>query len=134
MASRTRSEEHTSELQSHRDLHSFPTRRSSDLVEPCVAPVERAAVAVLLDQPFGVVAGRKGADGASDLVDGLEDAAVDGLLFQRAEEALDDAVIWHVGGGALMSCRSASGLGYGETIRDMGHREHASAGRPPEET
>src|ERR687894_165003 len=28
-----RSEEHTSELQSHRDLHSFPTRRSSDLEE-----------------------------------------------------------------------------------------------------
>src|SRR5882672_1480762 len=31
-----RSEEHTSELQSHRDLHSFPTRRSSDLL-PCSA-------------------------------------------------------------------------------------------------
>src|SRR5882672_5168906 len=30
---RERSEEHTSELQSHRDLHSFPTRRSSDLLE-----------------------------------------------------------------------------------------------------
>src|SRR5215204_1511353 len=29
--SRRRSEEHTSELQSHSDLHSFPTRRSSDL-------------------------------------------------------------------------------------------------------
>src|ERR687894_66683 len=29
-----RSEEHTSELQSHRDLHSFPTRRSSDLRTP----------------------------------------------------------------------------------------------------
>src|ERR1035437_2407631 len=28
---RDRSEEHTSELQSRRDLHSFPTRRSSDL-------------------------------------------------------------------------------------------------------
>src|SRR5882672_9110339 len=28
-----RSEEHTSELQSHSDLHSFPTRRSSDLFE-----------------------------------------------------------------------------------------------------
>src|SRR5438034_452842 len=28
-----RSEEHTSELQSHSDLHSFPTRRSSDLSE-----------------------------------------------------------------------------------------------------
>src|SRR5476649_1192569 len=30
-STRPRSEEHTSELQSHRDLHSFPTRRSSDL-------------------------------------------------------------------------------------------------------
>src|SRR5882672_8410122 len=30
---KARSEEHTSELQSHRDLHSFPTRRSSDLLE-----------------------------------------------------------------------------------------------------
>src|SRR5215204_3412218 len=30
----SRSEEHTSELQSHRDLHSFPTRRSSDLDPP----------------------------------------------------------------------------------------------------
>src|ERR1041385_21999 len=29
-----RSEEHTSELQSRRDLHSFPTRRSSDLAGP----------------------------------------------------------------------------------------------------
>src|SRR5947207_1874497 len=29
----TRSEEHTSELQSHSDLHSFPTRRSSDLFQ-----------------------------------------------------------------------------------------------------
>src|SRR5882672_8543707 len=32
-----RSEEHTSELQSHRDLHSFPTRRSSDLARPAPA-------------------------------------------------------------------------------------------------
>src|SRR5882672_5787591 len=34
-----RSEEHTSELQSHRDLHSFSTRRSSDLRRraPCSA-------------------------------------------------------------------------------------------------
>src|SRR5476649_46617 len=33
-----RSEEHTSELQSHRDLHSFPTRRSSDLDRPDQRP------------------------------------------------------------------------------------------------
>src|SRR5882672_1483375 len=33
--SRWRSEEHTSELQSHSDLHSFPTRRSSDLKQLC---------------------------------------------------------------------------------------------------
>src|SRR5882672_7823744 len=31
-ATASRSEEHTSELQSHSDLHSFPTRRSSDLL------------------------------------------------------------------------------------------------------
>src|SRR5215204_2494274 len=41
-----RSEEHTSELQSHRDLHSFPTRRSSDLGlrthidDPAVSPLD----------------------------------------------------------------------------------------------
>src|SRR5215204_1175621 len=40
-----RSEEHTSELQSHSDLHSFPTRRSSDLIngiglrDPIVQPL-----------------------------------------------------------------------------------------------
>src|SRR5215211_4728085 len=34
----TRSEEHTSELQSHSDLHSFPTRRSSDLVHARPGP------------------------------------------------------------------------------------------------
>src|SRR4030095_13926906 len=33
-----RSEEHTSELQSHRDLHSFPTRRSSDLCSSACWP------------------------------------------------------------------------------------------------
>src|ERR1035437_1551043 len=39
-----RSEEHTSELQSRRDLHSFPTRRSSDLALPDGADArERAA-------------------------------------------------------------------------------------------
>src|SRR5476649_2671695 len=35
VAAGERSEEHTSELQSHRDLHSFPTRRSSDLRSHC---------------------------------------------------------------------------------------------------
>src|SRR5476649_734463 len=36
--SEVRSEEHTSELQSHSDLHSFPTRRSSDLFRRRVFP------------------------------------------------------------------------------------------------
>src|SRR5476649_1449951 len=36
-----RSEEHTSELQSHRDLHSFPTRRSSDLLLACDSKLGR---------------------------------------------------------------------------------------------
>src|SRR3712207_4752862 len=93
-----------------------------------------AAMAVLLDQPFGVVAGDEDPDGVADIADGLEDAAVHDLLFQGSKEPFYDTVIWHVGGGASMSCRSPPGLGYGETIRDMGHREHASAGRPPKET
>src|SRR5579875_2292091 len=37
-----RSEEHTSELQSHSDLHSFPTRRSSDLCRESCAPFVEA--------------------------------------------------------------------------------------------
>src|SRR5215204_495834 len=40
--SASRSEEHTSELQSHRDLHSFPTRRSSDF-EAIAYPIDREA-------------------------------------------------------------------------------------------
>src|SRR5215211_338851 len=43
-----RSEEHTSELQSHRDLHSFPTRRSSDLPVLPVSGVTGAGVEDLL--------------------------------------------------------------------------------------
>src|SRR5882672_1651379 len=41
-----RSEEHTSELQSHRDLHSFPTRRSSDLSGSADRSVAHGGVAV----------------------------------------------------------------------------------------
>src|SRR5260221_370367 len=54
-AERERSEEHTSELQSHRDLHSFPTRRSSDLplLESMVGRSMRTALLVL----WGVVVG-----------------------------------------------------------------------------
>src|SRR5215211_6065361 len=62
------------------------------LVVPGDAHGVWAAVSVLLDQPLGVVAGDEGADSVTDLVDGPEDAAVHGLLLQRAEEALYDAV------------------------------------------
>src|SRR3712207_8905563 len=51
-----------------------------------------AAMAVLLDQPLRIVAGGEGADGNTDLVDGLEDAAMHDLLLQRAEKALDHTV------------------------------------------
>src|SRR5262252_3791350 len=42
-----RSEEHTSELQSHRDLHSFPTRRSSDLDFPTGGVIVEPREAIL---------------------------------------------------------------------------------------
>src|SRR5215211_7534280 len=46
-----RSEEHTSELQSHRDLHSFPTRRSSDLATGECTDQE-VALAHVRQRPF----------------------------------------------------------------------------------
>src|SRR5918998_1635321 len=47
MAAWLRSEEHTSELQSHSDLPSFPTRRSSDLI--------RRVAALLFDDPKSMI-------------------------------------------------------------------------------
>ncbi|MCS6930988.1 MAG: hypothetical protein NZM27_02115, partial [Acetobacteraceae bacterium] len=61
-------------------------------VEVRGARVERAEIAVLLDQPLGVVAGGEVAHGVAELVDGLEDAAMDDLLLQGPEQSLDDAV------------------------------------------
>ena len=79
----------------------YRTRLSGHLVELCGAPeghvepcgtcVERAAVAVLLDQPLGIVAGGEGANGVADLIDGLENAAVDGLFFQYPSEKFMNA-------------------------------------------
>ena len=51
-----------------------------------------AEMAVLLDQPFGVVAGDEVPDGVAEVVDALEDTAVHDLLLEGAEEPLDDAV------------------------------------------
>src|SRR5208337_1108300 len=61
-------------------------------VEPFGTGVAWGAVSVFLDEPLGVVSGGEGADGFSDVVDGLEGAAVDGLLLQASEQAFDDAV------------------------------------------
>src|SRR5438034_93042 len=45
-----RSEEHTSELQSHSDLHSFPTRRSSDLRNESLSAGNSKPLSRLLNQ------------------------------------------------------------------------------------
>src|SRR4029453_17897004 len=53
-----RSEEHTSELQSHRDLHSFPTRRSSDLSTAArSARHSLTSEPILLETPSGTLYG-----------------------------------------------------------------------------
>ena len=62
------------------------------LLVPGGAHVSRAAMAVLLDQPLGVVAGDEDPDGVADIADGLEDAAVHDLLFQGAKEPFYDTV------------------------------------------
>ncbi len=54
--------------------------------------VARAEGAVLLHGPLGVVEVGEGADGVADLADGLENAAVDGLLLQGSEQPLNDAM------------------------------------------
>src|SRR5215211_4470502 len=98
MRASTRSEEHTSELQSHRDLHSFPTRRSSDL-EPLDAMREILALNIGLDR---TLAGR-----AEELP--LPDASVDGAVcsdawhwFDGARAADELARVIKPGGGVVV--------------------------------
>ena len=60
------------------------------LFEPCGACVERAAVAVLLDQPFGVVAGDEGANRVIErLFRTLKEQAVHGWVFRTIDEIRD---------------------------------------------
>src|SRR5258708_4910337 len=61
-------------------------------VVPGGSGVAGAGVAVLLDQPFGVVAGDESADRVAHIIDGLVDAAMHDLFLEGTEEALDDAV------------------------------------------
>src|SRR5882672_8694138 len=66
---KSRSEEHTSELQSHSDLHSFPTRRSSDLQPGSVAALHHVHAAQLA---LGDVLA-----GAAERVDGIREVEGD---------------------------------------------------------
>ena len=54
-----------------------------DGLGPGGSGVARAAQAVLLDQPLGVVAGDEVADGVTDLVDSLVDTPVDDGSVQQ---------------------------------------------------
>ncbi len=56
--------------------------------------------------------------------------APDRGILDGAVHALDLAIIRHDTPGAPMFLLILVDRRYGETIRDMGHREHASAGRP----
>src|SRR6476469_9188967 len=51
-----------------------------------------AGVAVLFNQPFGVVSGDESADGIAHIIDGLVDARVHDLFLEGTEEAFDDPV------------------------------------------
>src|SRR5215212_7529521 len=61
-------------------------------------------MAVLLDQPFGVVANDEGTDGVADLVDGLEDASMHDLLLQRSEQALDHSIRFRLPDEGVARC------------------------------
>src|SRR5215211_6744252 len=58
---RVRSEEHTSELQSHRDLHSFPTRRSSDHADRDAVGIARGRAVLHADAGRAARPRRRGA-------------------------------------------------------------------------
>ena len=57
----------------------------------------------------------------------------DGIVLDVAHAPLDLTLIRHDALGAPMFLLILVDRRYGETIRDMGHREHASAGRPTHE-
>lgn len=53
-------------------------------------------------------------------------------LADQPDQPLYLTLIWHGGADASTSLPHPSGRRYGETIRDVGRQEHASAGRPSE--
>lgn len=53
----------------------------------------RAEAAVLLDQPLGVIASNEFANSSVDLLDVLEDPAVNAQLLESLEEALDASAV-----------------------------------------
>src|SRR5215211_2504170 len=104
MVQAVRSEEHTSELQSHRDLHSFPTRRSSDLtaeigiVELNAARELRLGVALQHHLPELVLDGPGGALGHAEAAAQL-DAGNALLRLGHVVEGAEPGPQRHLGGG-----------------------------------
>jgi hypothetical protein len=85
----------------------YRTRISGQTVARCSAHggrsetrglrIEWAEVAIILDQPFGVVAGGEGADSLAGLGDCLEDTVVDDPLLYRLDEFLHEAIRFQFG-------------------------------------
>lgn len=79
-------------------------------------------MALLLDQPSGVAAADEVSNGVAEVVDGLEDATVHGLLLEGAEDALDDAV------GLRLADEGVAGLrapGLNLVLEVLGHEGSA---------
>src|SRR5271165_1624903 len=66
--------------------------RPHDGLVPSCSGITGTAQAVLLDQPLGVVADDEVADGVTDFIDSLIDAAVHDLFLERAKEPFDHAI------------------------------------------
>src|SRR5437588_637670 len=93
--STSRSEEHTSELQSHSDLHSFPTRRSSDLRWWWGTVGRTDTAAVVLSQQPATAATRE------RLRHVLKNEAIVELAGPDLPLAMDLAVTWNGWRGTL---------------------------------
>src|SRR5262249_25549988 len=102
--------------------------------------LSRCPIAEEFDQPPAVVAGDERADGPPRLLQGLELMKVEALLFQRADEPLDDTVA--LGSARILSSRvpasrktrfqlSSSWVGTGSPVRrrrELRHQNHFFTG------
>src|SRR5690606_38652884 len=92
----------------------------ADRLSLAAQPLTLTLAALLLEPQVELVPRCKARDRHHEVTPGI------------ADQSFNAALIWHGRADAPTSLPHFGGRRYGETIRDVGRREHASAGRPSE--